>query len=275
MWHVTRVHHLNCASFVPPMAWAIGMPRRMAAHVLVIEGSNGLTLVDSGYGTKDVLGRIGTVYPALIGAAKDPAEPAIAQLEAMGFDPADVTDIVLTHLDADHAGGISDFPQAVVHTSTDEHAAAMHPVLPREHLVYNKAQWAHGPKWELHSPEGDSWLGFEAARVIGDDVVLVPLRGHTKGHCGVAVRRPSGGWFFHAGDSYFSAGEKLTPPKCSPALRTFQNAIQADHKARHHNQERLRSLHAEHGPDSGAAEIVTIFSAHDATEFDALAATTD
>ena len=34
-------------------------------------------------------------------------------------------------------------------------------------------------------------------------------------------------------------------------------------------------LHADHGPGSGASEVVTMFSAHDAAEFDALANTTD
>lgn len=274
MWQVTRIHHLNCASFGSSMARLAGFPD-MVSHVLLVEGSDGLILVDSGFGTGEIAGRSGKVYPWAIGARMDPAEPAITQLQAMGLEPSDVTDIVLTHLDFDHAGGISDFPQATIHVSSDEHAAAMAPKLPREHLVYKAVQWAHDPKWELHTPGGDEWLGFESAHVIGDDVVMIPLRGHTKGHSGVAVRRPSGGWFLHAGDSYFSAGEIETPPKCPPGLRAFQTALQVDSKARHHNQDRLRSLHAEHGPDSGASEIVTIFSAHAGSEFVALASTTD
>ena len=39
--------------------------------------------------------------------------------------------------------------------------------------------------------------------------------------------------------------------------------------------DRLRSLHVEHGPDSGTSTVVTVFCAHDAVEFDALADVTD
>ena len=105
--------------------------------------------------------------------------------------------------------------------------------------------------------------------MVGEDVLLVPLRGHTRGHCAVAVRRPSGGWFLHAGDAYFFHGEKAQPPTCPSGLRVFQTLVQMDKRARHANQDRLRELHAGHG------DTVAIFSAHDAREYDALADVTD
>jgi hypothetical protein len=48
-----------------------------------------------------------------------------------------------------------------------------------------------------------------------------------------------------------------------------------DKAQRRANADRLRSLHADHGPESGASEVVTVVSAHDAVEFDALADVTD
>lgn len=59
---------------------------------------------------------------------------------------------------------------------------------------------------------GDEWFGFGSVTVLDDDVLLIPLQGHTRGHCGVAVRRADGGWLLHAGDSYFHQSKKLTPP---------------------------------------------------------------
>ena len=50
---------------------------------------------------------------------------------------------------------------------------------------------AHGPLWTEHGAGGEAWFGFTAVRAVGDDVLLVPLRGHTRGHCAVAVRRPA------------------------------------------------------------------------------------
>jgi glyoxylase-like metal-dependent hydrolase (beta-lactamase superfamily II) len=91
----------------------------------------------------------------------------------------------------------------------------------------------------------------------------------------VAVRRPAGGWFLHAGDAFFFHGELDGPPTCPPGLGIFQTLVQMDKKARLVNQERLRTLAADHGPDSGASEPVTVFCAHDAVQYDALAGTTD
>lgn len=252
-------------------------PARLVAHCLLIEGDHGLTLVDTGFGSGDLAEpgkRLGAMRPVLR-PALDPAETAAAQVRSLGHSVGDVTDIVVTHLDLDHAGGLGDFPDARVHVYADELAAAQARRSPKERGRYVTAQWAHGPSWVTHEVAGDSWLGFESVRVLGDDVLLVPLRGHTRGHCAVAVRRPGGGWFLHAGDGYFFHDEKETPPSCPSGLKIFQTLVQMDKSARLANQARLRSLHAEHGPGSSAHEVVTIFSAHDAAEFDALDGVTD
>lgn len=268
---VTRIHHLNCASFTPNLGLGLGLPRRMVSHCLVIERDDGLTLVDSGFGTADTNGRVGRAYALALGARLNSAEPAVTQLKARGFDPGDVRDIVLTHLDLDHAGGISDFPAARVHVSASEHAAGMTPRFRRERLGYLTSQWAHGPKWVMHEPQGDRWLDFDAVQAVGEDVLLIPLEGHTRGHCGVAVRRPGGAWFLHAGDAYFAASEKLSDGRVPIGLRAFQSAIHVDGPARRQNQQRLRSLHADFGEASGASAPVTIFCAHDVSEFEILA----
>jgi glyoxylase-like metal-dependent hydrolase (beta-lactamase superfamily II) len=251
-------------------------PPRMVAHCLLVEGPDTLTLVDTGFGTEDIATkRMGKAFISVVRPALDPAETAVAQVRAAGYAAEDVTDIVLTHLDLDHAGGLGDFPRARVHVFADELAAARARKTAKEKNRYIEGQWAHGPNWVEHRVAGDPWKGFEAARALSDDILLIPTRGHTRGHCAVAVRRPGGGWFLHAGDAYFSHGEKDDPPSCPPGLVLFQNIVQTDKKARHANADRLRSFHAEHGPRSGADEIVTMFCAHDAVEFDALADVTD
>jgi glyoxylase-like metal-dependent hydrolase (beta-lactamase superfamily II) len=272
----TAVHHLNCITMAP--AGALGgriTPVRMVAHCLLVEREDGLTLVDTGFGRTDLATRrMGREFILAMRPALDVAETAQAQVRALGHDPADVTDIVLTHLDLDHAGGLGDFPGARVHIFADELAAARSPHGLLEKRRYVAAQWSHNPVWVEHAVDGEQWLGFDAVRVISDDVLLVPTRGHTRGHCAVAVRRPSGGWFVHAGDAFFDAGEIETPPHCAPGLAVFQRMMQAV-PVRKENQQRLRTLHAEHGPSSGSAETVTVFCAHDASQYDALAGVTD
>ncbi|MEI5673388.1 MULTISPECIES: MBL fold metallo-hydrolase [Nocardioides] len=263
------VTHLNCASFRPALTFGgRAMPRTVVAHCLLVERPDGLLLVDTGFGTGDLADprRLGQPFRAILRPVLDPAETAIAQLRRLGHDPADVTDVVLTHLDLDHAGGIGDFPFARVHVHAAELDAALHPTL-KERGRYRSPQWAHGPRWVRHHTAGDSWLGLESVTVLGDDVLLVPLAGHSRGHSAVAVARPGGGWLLHAGDAYFAAGEKETPRTCPPGLRLFQSLTQADSHLRHSNQERLRELYAAHRDD------VTVFSAHDPAEYAALSGT--
>ena len=69
--------------------------------------------------------------------------------------------------------------------------------------------------------------------------------------------------------------EKETPPTCPPGLSLFQKFVQMDKKSRYANADRVRTLHADHGPDSGSDDVVTVFCAHDAVEYDALADVTD
>lgn len=253
------IHHLNCASFRP-----LGAPR-MVAHCLLVERPQGLLLVDTGIGTHDLADpkRLGQPFRSVVRPVLDPRETATAQIRELGLDPADVTDVVLTHLDLDHAGGLADFPAATVHVHAAELEAARHPVL-RDRSRYVPAQWAHHPDFHVYSAGGDAWFGFTEVHALGDDVVLVPLAGHSRGHQGVAVARPDGGWLFHAGDAYFHDGDKRRPRTCPRTLRIFQTAVAHDNKRRLANLERVQELYAAHGDE------VAVFCAHDASELAAL-----
>ncbi len=263
-----KVHHLNCATMhpaCPRLSHDPGDPRRFVCHVLLIETEQGLVLVDSGLGTADVAEkakRLGKVFVTAVSPDFNPEETALAQVKARGFDPKDVTNIVLTHLDLDHAGGLPDFPHAAVHLLADEHAAAMNPSR-REKDRYIQAHWAHGPNWVLHrEPDGEDWFGFDCVRQLKGlppELLLVPVRGHTRGHTAVAVQEPEG-WLLHCGDAYFHHDEMGEDPRCPPGVRLFQRVVQVDGR-RLRNQARLRELaHAK--PDD-----VRLFSAHDAVEF--------
>lgn len=253
------------------------VPAELVAHCLLVEGADGLTLVDTGFGTLDIAEqsrRLGRLFTLMVGAAFDPQQRAVAQVTALGHDPHDVRDIVVTHLDPDHAGGLSDFPWARVHVHPAEREAGTHPATMNERMRYVQAQWEHGPVWSDEASAGEDWHGFGSVRAVNDDVLMVPLHGHTRGHCGVAVRRPDGGWLLHAGDAYFFTGDKETPRRCPPGIRSYQAALAADGSARRANLARLQELHSIHGgPSHGGPSHggdVTMFCAHDRSEFEAL-----
>lgn len=255
-----KVHHLNCATMRPRLA------PTMVAHVLLVERDEGLLLVDTGYGTGELAdpARLGRMVGTLFRPVLDPNETAIAQVRGLGFSPDDVTDIVITHLDADHAGGLVDFPAAQVHLHRTEHEAAMHPKTLPEKSRYLPAQWAHGPRWVLHDEPGDDWFGFPAVTALDDDLVLIPMPGHTRGHTAVAVRDGAGQWLLHAGDAIFDGRQVLTPPGCHRVLAGVQVLMATDNKQRKANTERLRELVAAHSDE------VTVFCAHDKAQYDAL-----
>ena len=142
----------------------------------------------------------------------------------MGFRPSDVRHIVPTHLDLDHAGGICDFPNAAVHVFADELRAASHRSTLGERNRYRKAQIAAVKKWAAVEEDGESWFGFSAVRGIPgtrDEVLLVPLPGHSRGHCGVAVRRADG-WLLHCATPIFitpKSSQTATPRRGACAFR--------------------------------------------------------
>ena len=238
----------------------------MVCHCLAIESGDGVVLVDTGFGTEDVEHprQLGRPFLALTRPRLRLEDTAVARLAELGIEPADVSHIVLTHLDLDHAGGLPDFPRAEVHVFAAEHAAAMNPSL-RERSRYIDAQWSHGPRWVTHETAGDQWHGFESVRVLpgaGADVALVPLVGHTRGHSGVAIREGDG-WLLHCGDAYFHHREVQTPPHCPPGLRLFQAMTEHDRKARHANRERLRELVQREG------DSVRLICSHDPADLEA------
>ena len=222
---------------------------RLVCHCLLIEGADGLVLVDTGFGLDDVRDprRLGLLFNTIVRPRLNAREAAITQIRELGLDPHDVLHIITTHLDLDHAGGLPDFPDADVHLLGPELEAAMNPSW-RERPRYVAAHWAHGPRWVQHAAGGEQWLGFDAVRVLpGSDaeILLIPLIGHTHGHTGVAIRQGDG-WLLHCGDAYFHHGELSTPPHCPPGIAALAAFDQVDGAARRGNVERLRELAERH-----------------------------
>lgn len=234
-----RIHHLNCISTCPLGGRLMdgrtkSMVRRgeLACHCLLIEAESQLVLVDTGLGLRDV------------------------------------SHVVLTHLDFDHAGGLDDFPHATVHLMQVErdYAATQRTWLDRQR--FRPQQWSTRDNWRVYSPSTtDRWFGLQRVRTLEGlerEIVLVPLAGHTHGHAGVAVQDGER-WLLLAGDAYFFHGEMDTAhPRCTPGLRFYQWMMEKDRSARLANQVLLRALRRTRPSQ------VTIFCAHDTIEFERL-----
>ncbi len=262
------VHHLACGLLHPRpdrLCYERGGHRHLVCHCLLVEVGDELVLVDTGLGRADVAdprGRLGPGFLAAIRPALDERHTAIAQLEQRGFDPRAVRHIIVTHLDLDHAGGLSDFPHATVHVMRTEHQQAHALEGFHDRQRYRPAQWSHGARWALHDVAGETWQGLRAVRELPGlppEILLVPTVGHSAGHAAVAVKSGDG-WLLHCGDAYFHRGEvDPSAPTCPPGLRFFQWLVAHDRKARLENQARLREL-------ATAGEGMQLFCAHDPHE---------
>jgi glyoxylase-like metal-dependent hydrolase (beta-lactamase superfamily II) len=274
MWQAMRVHHLNCGCMCPLGGRLMdgvsrGPTATLVCHCVLVETEEGLVLVDTGFGRRDVERpheRLSRFFLYFNNIQLDPRTTALEQVRMRGFSPRDVRHIVLTHLDFDHAGGLEDFPDAAVHVLQAEFSAAR----ARQRLIgkgrYRPEQWDEVKNWRFHAPRGERWFGFEAVRDLPGlppEILMVPLPGHTPGHAGVAIDTPEG-WLLNAGDAYFYRHEMDPVPRSTPGLSGYQRMMETDRDTRLANQERVCRL----ANDRDAR--VRVFCSHDPIELEAL-----
>jgi len=253
-----RVHHLKCASFHPPGG-------TLVCHCLLVETQAGLVLVDSGLGREDIRHprpRLAVMTLAMLRPTLVDEDCASVQVERLGHKLADVRHIVLTHLDCDHAGGLEDFPNALVHVHRTELDAALNATSCAERARYRPAQWTWlGERWRPHRRGSSTWSGLPVLEQ-GDlpaGLEMVELPGHTWGHCGVTVDHGSH-VLLYAGDAYFHRSEVRSPGLGVPlTLRLTELFDRVDASAWRESRAALRAILVQD-------RHVAVFCAHDPIE---------
>jgi glyoxylase-like metal-dependent hydrolase (beta-lactamase superfamily II) len=244
----------------------------MVCHVLLVETGNGLVLIDTGFGSKDggdASRRVG-VSRHLIRPVLDRDEAAVNQVERLGFRRDDVRHIVITHFDGDHIGGISDFPEAQIHVTAAEALGAMRTPTRGEKFRFRPVLWAHGAKVVEHTPDGEKWRGFAAAKELDEispGIVLISLPGHTRGHACVAVDAGHR-WVLHCGDAFFHHGTVDGTARMPRALAAFESVTAFDRKMMRQNHTRLVELYRRRASD------LFMICAHDRKLYEQATATT-
>ena len=174
----------------------------IGATVWLIKAGERRILVDSGSGQA-----LGEMFPN-VGKLE-------ALLAAEGIEKVDITDIVLTHMHADHIGGLlgadsGGFGNAELHVSETEWGFWTNPGLLEAAPESNK------PMIELlqsiAGPVADRVKTYAGEADLGDGVALVPMIGHTPGHSGVRVTGGNDDELLIVGDAIISEALQFENP---------------------------------------------------------------
>lgn len=164
------------SDWLPIYAWAIEHPDGL----IVVDTGETARVNDPGYlPSWHPYYRFGVRFDV---APQDEIGP---QLERLGFDPAGVGTVVLTHLHLDHAGGLHHFPNARVLATAREQRAASGV---RGRLDgYLADRWPPELAMETLALGPDATFAFTEAVALTDGVRVVSTPGHTAGHVSVVV----------------------------------------------------------------------------------------
>ncbi|NOE20263.1 MBL fold metallo-hydrolase [Ruegeria atlantica] len=162
-------------------------PHAMDYFVWVLKRGDKVILVDTGYDSGEATARGRPI-------AMDPREA----LRPLGISPEAVTDVIVTHLHYDHAGGLHMFPNAKLHMQSAEMAFATGPCMCHDHL---RAPFSAGHICEVVKRLYSGHVIFyDGEAEIADGVTVHCIGGHSRGLQCVRVRT-SGGWMVLASDA--------------------------------------------------------------------------
>jgi glyoxylase-like metal-dependent hydrolase (beta-lactamase superfamily II) len=248
---MTSVHHINCGYLQRENGPKVG------CHCTLIVSDQEVVLVDTGIGMHDIqrpLERIGTFLIEAAGFKFNVQDTALTQLVGFGLHPSDLSHCVVSHLDPDHIGGLSDFPETLVHVSKTEYQdfSVGHP-------RYRASQMEHQPKVRTYDNFLDNWFGFPAYQLEAikcAEVYLVPLPGHTRGHCGVGIRTEDE-VMFYIGDAF---GLKIELEITGHPATEIARANAMDTDLWQQSMDRLKGFKKQHPQ-------VSMFGYHDLSEY--------
>ena len=224
--------------------------------------TEGVVLIDAGFPRRtavDPHDYPGRTASNLLGLTMEPGAAAADRLPEIGVQPDDVRHVVMTHMHADHIGGIEDFPRS--------------------------ALWVARPEWEaadergpLGKPDTSPFAGHTAVKLVefqttaaygpfvgpvdlfGDgSVVLLPAPGHTAGHTAVLVNL-KGGSFLFTGDCAWIDRHYTGPELKSPLVRGL---LEFDWEVNYESQWRVRAF-------ADAHPEVTVVSGHEPANLERL-----
>jgi 4-pyridoxolactonase len=177
-----KIYLLDTGSIVidhAQLMWNIGggTPVRIPSYGVLVEHDEGLLVFDTGFDLEHTERVLPFELPE-----QEPHQTIPEQLRLCGFEPADVTTLVNSHLHFDHVGGNKHLTDARVVLHEKELAQGRN-CEPFERLGYSDATWDYESA-RFETVSGD----VELAKGLW----LYETPGHTIGHYSVLVKPESG-----------------------------------------------------------------------------------
>ncbi|MDQ7994184.1 MAG: N-acyl homoserine lactonase family protein [Propionicimonas sp.] len=204
-WRPLPVWLLTSRRWTPPLP----------INVFVIEHDRGLVLFDTGQDRRSVTdadyypgGLAGVVYHRLAEFAIGKDETLPARLRSYGYQPDEVSHVVVSHLHQDHMGSVLDVPNAELLVSRTEwelvrRVGAEANGYLRRHIEAAAERWR---PFDFQPAGADVAPFGQAMDLFGDgSLVLLPTPGHTPGSISLLVRRPGADPILLVGDLTFDA----------------------------------------------------------------------
>ncbi|HEY8608018.1 MAG TPA: MBL fold metallo-hydrolase [Noviherbaspirillum sp.] len=136
---------------------------------------------------------------------EQPVTPVREQLDKAGIGP--IRRIFLSHAHWDHAGGVVDFPDAVVAVAKEE-MEEIRGAQRSPGRAWPSQVASAGIRWQELTFSSRPYEGFDRSLDLFNDgsIVFVPMYGHTTGSIGMFLTADSGKRYFFVGDVIWSAG---------------------------------------------------------------------
>ena len=115
---------------------------------------------------------------------------------------------------------------------------------------------------EANNPQGEKWFNLEKVKgfpLFQDEILMIPLLGHSKGHCGIAIKQQDG-WVFFCGDAYFSHLQ-LNPQNKLRTLAKLERIFAENNAMRLDNLHKIQQL-------AQSQKNIDIICAHDPVELE-------